>query len=426
MTSTKLFTRNFTFLLLGQVSSLMGNGILKLALSLHVLDITGSAAIFAGLLSIATIPTILLSPFGGIMADRANRRNVMVGLDLLSGITVLGAFLLFNESYAIPLIGALLVVQSILSAFESPTVQACVPQMQMGENIIKANAVINQAASISGLVAPILGSILYTAFDLHRIMVVGAACFFLTALLESFIKLKYIKVKTNGNIFTTIRSDLATSVRFITKEQPQILKVLLLAASMNFLLVGIIVVGLPYLVRTVLGLSAEAYGAASSALGLSAVLGGLCVSLLVTKLKTQKLYMLLVAVGAALIPIGIAFLAPNAPWMKYAVIVAAMFIVQFFVMIFSIFALSIIQQKTPNELLGKVMAYATTVSLCAQPLGQIIYGFVFDSFSQSPFWVFLLTGLATALIGLLSKRTFLRLDESGNTKTSAAKNTIQE
>jgi len=112
--------------------------------------------------------------------------------------------------------------------------------------------------------------------------------------------------------------------------------------------------------------------------------------------------------------------------MKYAVIVAVMFIVQFFVMIFSIFALSIIQQKTPNELPGKVMAYAITVSLCAQPLGQIIYGFLFDSFSQSLFWVFLLTGFATALIGLLSKRTFLRLDESGNTKIPAAKETIQE
>lgn len=77
----------------------------KLALSLYVLGSTGSAAIFAGLLSIATIPTILLSPLGGVLADRANRRNIMIGLDLLSGVTALGAFLLFNESYAIPLIG---------------------------------------------------------------------------------------------------------------------------------------------------------------------------------------------------------------------------------------------------------------------------------------------------------------------------------
>ena len=61
----KLFTKNFTLLVLGQISSLFGNYILKLALSMYVLEVTGSAAIFAGILSLATIPTILLSPLGG-------------------------------------------------------------------------------------------------------------------------------------------------------------------------------------------------------------------------------------------------------------------------------------------------------------------------------------------------------------------------
>ena len=61
----KLFTKNFTLLILGQLTSLFGNFILKLALSMYVLEATGSAAIFAGILSAATIPTILLSPLGG-------------------------------------------------------------------------------------------------------------------------------------------------------------------------------------------------------------------------------------------------------------------------------------------------------------------------------------------------------------------------
>ena len=80
----KLFTRNFTFLILGQISSLIGNYTLKFALSMYVLEQTGSASIFAGLLALAMLPTILLSPFGGILADRANRRNIMVALDTLS------------------------------------------------------------------------------------------------------------------------------------------------------------------------------------------------------------------------------------------------------------------------------------------------------------------------------------------------------
>ncbi len=91
MTEQKLFTKNFIFLILGQAISLFGNFILKLALSMYILEQSGSAGIFATILSIATIPTILLSPLGGMIADRANKRNVMVILDGLTGILILCA-----------------------------------------------------------------------------------------------------------------------------------------------------------------------------------------------------------------------------------------------------------------------------------------------------------------------------------------------
>ena len=97
----RLFTKNFTLLILGQLTSLFGNFILKLALSMYVLDVTGSAAIFAGILSAATIPTIFLSPLGGILADRANRRNIMVALDALTGVSVLCAAVFLSENNAI-------------------------------------------------------------------------------------------------------------------------------------------------------------------------------------------------------------------------------------------------------------------------------------------------------------------------------------
>ncbi len=66
----RLFSKNFTLLVLGQISSLFGNYIIKFALYMYVLDTTGSATVFASILSIADIPTILLSPLGGILADR--------------------------------------------------------------------------------------------------------------------------------------------------------------------------------------------------------------------------------------------------------------------------------------------------------------------------------------------------------------------
>lgn len=273
----KLFSKNFTLLVLGQVSSLFGNYIIKFALSMYVLDTTGSATIFASILSIATIPTILLSPLGGILADRANRKNIMVALDTLSGIFVLCVALLFTEQDGLLLTGILLVCLSVLGAFESPTVQACVPQMLSGNNIIKGNAVVNQVAAVAALIAPILGSVLYTAFGLKPVLYAGVLCFFITATFECFIKLDYIQM-------------------------------LFLSALVSFFVMGTAMVGLPYIVRNVLSLNAEYYGFAESALGFVAIIGSIAAGLLTEKMRPGKLSIVVMALGAFLIPAGIIFL----------------------------------------------------------------------------------------------------------------------
>ena len=198
----KLFTKNFVLLILGQLTSLFGNFILKLALSMYVLEVTGSAAIFAGILSVATIPTIVLSPLGGILADRADRRNIMVALDGLTGASVLGAAFLLSEGNALTVISVLLVILSVLGAFETPTVQACIPTMLQGDNIMKGNAVVNQAASLSYLVAPMLGGVLYAIFGLKPVMYASVVCFFITALFECFIKLSYQRLPGKGNVLS--------------------------------------------------------------------------------------------------------------------------------------------------------------------------------------------------------------------------------
>ena len=165
----KLFNRNFTLLILGQASSLLGNYTLRFALSMYVLEKTGSASVFAGIISLSLLPTILLSPLGGILADRADRRKIMVALDAMSGLAVLTAAIAIVGGNDILVIGALLIVMSVLGAFESPTVQACVPQMLSEDNVVKGNALVNQVASMASLVSPFLGSLLYTAFGIRTI-----------------------------------------------------------------------------------------------------------------------------------------------------------------------------------------------------------------------------------------------------------------
>lgn len=407
----KLFTKNFTLLILGQLTSLFGNFILKLALSMYVLEATGSAAIFAGILSAATIPTILLSPLGGILADRADRRNIMVALDALTGVSVLCAALFMSESNAITVISTLLIILSILGAFETPTVQACIPTMLQGDNIMKGNAVVNQVASLSYLIAPMLGGVLYAVFGLKPVMYASVVCFFITALFECFIKLSYQRIQNQGGVLQIVKQDFLSSMQYISKEQASISKMLLLTAFSRFFVMGITIVGLPFLVRTVLGFNAKYYGAAESALAVATILGSIAAGILAEKLKIHKLSILLASLGIFIIPAGIVFLLPVNAMVKYGVTVVSFCGMQAVISIFSIFAVSLIQQRTPNHLIGKVMAYTSTVTLCVQPIGQIVYGFLFDKFYNAIYFVLIPTGIIVCIVGLSAIGFFKNLEK---------------
>ena len=407
----KLFTKNFTLLILGQLTSLFGNFILKLALSMYVLEVTGSAAIFAGILSAATIPTILLSPLGGILADRADRRNIMVALDALTGVSVLCAALFLSESNAIAVISTLLIILSVLSAFETPTVQACIPTMLQGDNIMKGNAVVNQVASLSYLIAPMLGGVLYAMLGLKPVMYASLVCFFITALFECFIKLSYQRIQNQSGVLQIVKQDFLSSMQYISKEQTSISKMLLLTAFSRFFVMGITIVGLPFLVRTVLGFNPKYYGAAESALAVATILGSIAAGVLAEKLKIHKLSVLLATLGIFIIPAGIVFFLPVNAMIKYGVTVVSFCGMQAFISIFSIFAVSLIQQRTPNHLIGKVMAYTSTVTLCVQPIGQIVYGFLFDRFYSVVYFVLVPTGIIVCIVGLSAMNFFKNMEK---------------
>ena len=410
MKKEKLFTRNFTLLILGQVSSLTGNYTLKFALSMYVLEQTGSASIFAGMLSAALLPTVLLSPFGGILADRANRKHIMVALDALSGLSVLAVGLLLPLGRELWVIGALLVLLSVLAAFESPTVQACVPQMVSPQNLVQGNAVVSQVSAVTSLATPFLGSLFYTAFGIGPVFAAAVVCFWLTALLECMIHLEYQKPPRTAGIGAIVREDLAVSAHFLRREQPDILKLLLLAALAGMFVSGTAVVGFPYLVRTVLGLSATYYGAAESAMGAAAILGSLCAGLLGKKLRVRDLSAIFLSFGLSLFPIGFSFLLPVGRMARYGVLLFFFCVCQLGVCIFSTYAITLIQQRTPEQLMGKVMSCVFTLSMCAQPVGQMVYGALFDCFSDSVYWVLIPTGMLICLIAVASRGFLKRME----------------
>ena len=385
----KLSTRNFTLLILGQASSLLGNGALRFAVSMYVLDATGSAGTFSLIVARSMLPMRVLSPLGGVLADRADRRRIMVALDALSGLTVLLGALTMALGGGVAAVGVLLIALSVLGAFESPTVQACVPQMLSGENVLRGNAAVSQVQAVTSLVTPFLGAAAYSAFGLGSVMLTAAACFFLTALLECFIRLGCTPRGAKGGVLPTVRNDLAESARFLRREQPDVLKLLLLSGAASMFLSGVMVVGYPYLVRTTLGLSSAHYGVAESAAGVAAWMRRM--------LGLSGVAVLVAGVGFAL---GLGA--------EFVVLVAAFSLANMACSAFSVCAMTAIQRRTPESLTGKVMAFVYTLSLCAQPLGQLLYGALFDALP--PAWVLIPSGAVVAAAAIVLRGFFAQLD----------------
>ena len=320
---SKLFHRNFSLLIAGQASSLLGNGILDFAMSMYVLDKTGSAAIYAGFLTASMIPSILFSPLGGILADRGNKRNIMAGLDFLAGLGVLLAAMLMREENSLAMICGLLLFESVLGAFETPAVQSCIPFMQKGENLVRANAVVLQINALSAFFSPILGSLVYTAFGLKPVLYAGVVCFFFTACFECFIEIPGPKYEKQGreNPLLLVKEDFLDSLRLIARERPAILKMLLVISVVTCLLQGVSAVGFPYIIRNVLGLSSIYYGFSESAVGLAAIAGGILAGLAASKIHGKNIYLIIGALGFFLIPPGILFLLSGNPYIRYGSLV---------------------------------------------------------------------------------------------------------
>ena len=409
--SQKLFNRDFTLVAIGQLISLFGNAILRFALALYVLDATGSAAVFGTVTAIAVIPTILLSPFGGILSDRVNRRNIMVSLDFATAALALGLGLLLSEENAVALITVTLLLLSVIQACYTPSVNSSVPLLQAEGNLVKANAVVSQVSMLANLIGPVLGGVLYGFFGAMPIILVSGVCFFLSAVLELFIHIPFQPLDAKTSILQIVKDDLRESIRFMTREQPDILRITLMIAVYSLFVVSTITVGLPYMIRTVLGLSSQLYGAAEGLMAAAGIAGGIASGFLADRLKTSRLYWLLVLSGAALVPVGAAFLLDCGPMTCYIVITICIMAMQLLIALFSIFMLSLAQGRTPSHLLGKMTAYIMTLTMCAQPVGQALYGVLFDRFAGSLYLPLIATALIAAAIGLASRGLFARLEQ---------------
>ena len=409
-----MWNRNFIMVVLGQIISLFGNAVLRFALPLYLLNQTGSAALFGVVSACAFIPMIVLSPVGGIFADRVNKRNIMVVLDFVTAVLVLVVILLLGKvNIVVLLLCALFILYGINGAYQ-PAVQASIPALLKGEHIMQGNAVINLVSSFTGLIGPVIGGALFGFYGIMPILYVCVICFLLSAVMEIFIQIPFEKKAAKGNIFAIGYGDLKKSFRYMHKEQPIIMQFSLAIAAINMILSALVMIGLPIIVTQLLGFDQEManrlYGYAQGALAMGSLCGGMGAGLLAKRLKPQKGYLLLLYDGLTLLPIGIAIMLPFKAMLSYGIILVSCFCMMFLATLFSIQIMSCLQSMVPESLIGKVISCAMCIGMCASPLGQAIYGGLFELLKGRVFVLFFVAAILTVMLALAMKKAFKKLE----------------
>ena len=405
---SRLFSRNYSLVVIGQVISILGSAILRFALNLYVLDLTGRADIFGLLIAVSAIPAILFTPLGGVVADRLNRRNLMVIFDFSSSAVILLFILLTRmENASIIVVGAVLAMLSMISAMYQPVVQASIPLLVERELLTSANGIVMGVAALSGLMGPVLGGVLYGMIGLNALVVAGCVAFFLSAVMEIFIQIPFTKPLSDKNIIPTIVDDMKLGIRYVVKERPTILKIIIIAAAFNSLMSPFFHVGTPYILRITLQSSETMYGIGMGVGELSTILGAVLAGVITKRLTLSTTHKLLFIVSAVM-PFVVLSVTPMilnlGYWQPFVLLISSSAITMALLTTASIFVLTSIQKETPNAMLGKVMGILMAVSQSAVPLGMALYGLAFEVFSNAIYVPASCACLITALIAFAAKR----------------------
>lgn len=405
-----LISRSFVSLVIVQIASLFGSAVLRFALPLYVLDLTESATLMAAVTAAAWLPYIVLTPIGGVAADRVNKKRIMAVLDAIMAATCV---VYLGLEGAIDLVGlsvfALVVLYAAQSVYQ-PTVQATVPFLVPRQGVVRATAVVSQISALSGLVGPVVGGLVFGLFGIGPVVAVSGVAFALSAvLIVTTVRIPHDAVeRSDAGVIRTVLGDISESLSFLRRDRPVILKAIFLAAGINLTLTALILVGTPVIVTQVLGLPNQYMGFAEGALALGGLAGGIAVGALASRLKIERAPLLLLLATLALVPVAAVLGVPMDPLVAYGVLVASLFASMACATMFSIQAVSFVQMETPGHLVGKVIALMMSLANCAQPVGQLVYGGLFDALRADLVPVVLGTAAVSFAIGLATWRVLGR------------------
>jgi MFS family permease len=355
-----LAVRNFRLLFLGQAVSLLGDGMVPVALAFAVLEITDSPSALGLVLAARLIPTVLLLLAAGVIADRIPRRTVMVVSDLARMLShgAMAALLLSGaaEVWSLALLAA---ANGAATAFFQPASTALVP-MTVGPQLLQqANALRGLAQSGGFILGPAIAGLLVATAGAGVALAVDAATFGVSALFLLALRVPDVVPPPVRPFVAELRDGWREF-----RARDWVWGIVLGASVANMLAAGYQVLG-PIVADRELG-GAGAWAAIATCFGIGSLAGGLLV------LRRPVARPLLVGTLAVMFwPVTWVLLAIPAPT---AVIAGGALLGGAGLMVFNALWEATLQAQIPAESLSRVSAYDWLGSLALNPIGAALVG----------------------------------------------------
>lgn len=354
--------RQFRRYFAGQTTSYLGDGLLPVAISFAVLDLTGSASDLGLVLAVRMVPVVLFLLAGGVWADRLPRHLVMVGSDVVRGgaQAMLAVLLLTGQAE----LWHLLVLQAVYGtaeAFWRPASTGLLPSIVSAGRLQQANALTAVSVNLAYVVGPATAGVLVATAGAGTAIAVDAATFAVSTAALLGLRVPAL-ARTAGA--TGFAAELKEGwSEFVSRTW---LWVMVVFASLFLLVVTapLMVLG-PVVADRKLG-GAGPWGAIAAAIGIGALVG----SGVAGRLRAERPMFVaaLLFLGPALTAAALGFVLPT------AVIAAAGFLAGVTEGVVEVIWITALQQRIPQAALSRVSAYDTVGSFVFMPVGFALAG----------------------------------------------------
>lgn len=400
--------KDFSLLILGKLVSLLGSNMQQFALSLYVLELTGSAAVFASILSIIIIPRLIFSPFAGVFGDWFDRKRSIVSLDMINAI-VLGIYALIfitKGALSITLIYILVIILEIVEIFFHSAMSAVLPSIVKKDDLLEANSVKTLVMSIGDLLAPIIAALIYGAFGMKMILIVNSISFMLSSISEMFINVPKSHKRPEKISFKAFIQDLFGGVKLV-KENKLLFTVITSGGVLNFCAAPLYSIGLVFIAKEILKISDFQFGLFQMILASSFIIAPIFGGKHIKKIRIGKLlYLSFVMIEATIV--AMVFVPLNYfdnKLVPYFALMICAFLSGVFATYANIALGTLFSEIVPLELMGRIstiMGMAMTILI---PIGQMIFGYLYDRIK--PNYVIAIAGIILFIDILKHKKSLL-------------------